>query len=405
MGRFVKDWLQRVSKTRVRIDKLSRWKKFAEWLHATVPEFKDKQDEADELIVKEYEETSEKQFRRKWQGILEKYVVYLLRDYPVRDTSGKVTDKKGMAPNSARSYIGSVRAFFTAECCSIKVTNVPKPRKAVGEHKFSIEDLRKMFQVADTRDKAILATAVSLGWDPDSFQHLPRKLLKDHIARAREQGVKFVHFDWYREKESTEMMACLTPEAIDWLEKYFDKTKVIHTEWAFPNSTGKHPLSQDAINDVVKRLVKEANVTTTGKVRFYGISRKFLIPMLAANGLSEWETKLIVGKTIPSTDSTYLAGLKHSAFKKYCEAYPKFSLYGTALTPSNNVRLDKMEKFQLAMGKAIVAMMQSQGYDIEKELFTKLKEGRLTASAFIEGIDRALKSSKSNTRERKRKRA
>ena len=405
MGRFVKDWLQRVTKTRVRTDKLSRWKKFVEWLHATVPEFKDKQDIADEIIVKEYEGTSEKTFRRKWQAILEKYVVYLLRDYPVRDQSGELTGKKGMAPNSARSYIGSVRAFFTAECCTIKVSNVPKPRKATGEHVFSIEDLRKMFQVADTRDKAILATAVSLGWEPDSFQHLPRALLKAHIKRAREQNLKFVHFDWIREKEETEMMACLTPEAMDWLEKYFDKTNVIKTKWAFPNGTGKHPISQDAINDVVKRLVKEANVTTTGKVRFYGISRKFLIPMLATNGLNEWETKIIVGKSIPTTDSTYLAGLKQSAFKKYCEAYPKFSLYGTALTPSNNVRLDKIEKFQLAIGKAIVAMMQQQGYDVKKELLATMKEGRLTASAFIEGIDHALKSLRKRKRYNKRKRA
>ena len=391
MGKFAKDWLDRVTKDKVRQNKLSRWKRFEEWLHETAPEFKDKKEDVDEIIVKEYEETSEKKFKRKWQGILEKYVVYLLNDYQLRDVNGNVTGKKGMAPNSARGYVGSVRAFFTAECCSIRVTNVPKPRKATGEHKFSIEDLRKMFQVADTRDKAILATAVSLGWEPDSFQHLPRALLKAHIKRAREQNLKFVHFDWYREKESTEMLACLTPESIDWLEKYFDKTKNVKTEWAFPNGTGKNPISQDAINDVVKRLVKEGNVTTTGKIRFYGVSRKFLIPVLAANGLSEWETKLIVGKTIPTTDDTYLAGLRIKAFEKYCLAYPKFSLYGTALSPSNNVRLDKIEKFQLAIGKSILSLMQQQGYDVKKELFMKLEEGKLTAWDVTKGIEDAIR--------------
>ena len=365
MGKYLNDWIARIPKKRVGRDKLSRWKFFEDWLK-TRKEFKDVE-EIDELIVREFEETNERKFKRRWQGVLERYVVYLLTDYPVLDATRKKIIKKGMAPNSIRSYVNSVRAFFTNQCVGIKVTNLPKSRKAVGEHPFSIEDLRKMFEVGDTRDKALLSTSVSLGWDPDSVQHLPRKMISDYIKRARSKKERFVRFDWYREKEETEMLGCLTPEAIDWIEKYLEKTKNVETPWLFPNSSGKHPISQDTINDIIKRLVAEANIKTVGKIRFYGVSRKFLIPTLVSAGLSEWEVKLIVGKTIPTTDSTYLEGLKPSAFKKYCQAYPKFSLYPTSLTPRNNVRFDNFEKTQLALGKVLLKLLEKEGIKVSMD--------------------------------------
>lgn len=77
-----------------------------------------------------------------------------------------------------------------------------------------------MFEVADTRDKAILALACSLGWEISGFVDLKRKTLRKLIERAKDIGEQFVYFRDIRQKTGQPRLGILNPLVIDWCDKW-----------------------------------------------------------------------------------------------------------------------------------------------------------------------------------------
>jgi hypothetical protein len=99
---------------------------------------------------------------------------YLLNDYVTPRT-------KKMMPNSARSHLTSVRAFYASQKEPIRglKNKIIDVEAAKGEHTFSIEDLRSMFAVANLRDKALIATSTSLGWEISAIQALEKDFIEN----------------------------------------------------------------------------------------------------------------------------------------------------------------------------------------------------------------------------------
>lgn len=281
--------------------------------------------------------------------------------------------QKGYATNTARSYASTPRAFCRDVCIPLIVRKgkIAKPKSGKGEHEFTREELAKMFYVADVRDKAILSSAVSLGFSVKPFAELPRKLVQSLIDKAVEEKIDFIGFDYERKKEGVESRSHLTPEARDSLKAWFeyvDKKREGEgkpsSKWVWANGNGEH-LSVQALNDVIKNLVQKANIVTTGKVRFH-LLRKFLMNALHDANFSDWEVKRAIGKEIPTSDDTYLKGLSRKVSEKFPSAYDYIRLSGYA--NKNHLRIEDLE------AKILTLEMKLESMAVENQTLKRVIE-------------------------------
>jgi len=330
-----------------------------------------------------------------------------------RNTGNKVIEYynqllKKYAVNTARSYVSSVRAFARDTCQPLIIQHkrIAKPERARNEHEFNREELAKMYHVGDVRDKAILSCAVSLGFSVEDFAELDRAQIESLVNKASAEKIDFIGFDAQRGKTKVESRSHLTPEARDslaqWFE-YIDKKRESEgkgkSRYVFPNGNDEH-LSDHALNDVIKKLVEKANITTTGKIRFH-LLRKFLMNALHDSGFDDWAIKRAMGKEIPTSDSTYLQGLNRKLDEDFAKVYDHIKL--STYTNKNGVRLEELEqKFKdqeeqirlLSIQNAIFINAISAKDFVESARKLR-KEGKLS----LEDIELMKKSTKAQGRE------
>lgn len=255
---------------------------------------------------------------------------------------------KGYATNTVRAEVSTVRAFCRDNCTTLLIPRrkIAKAKTAKGEHEFTREELSKMFYVADVRGKAILSTAISLGFSVKDFSELKRDFIESLVEKSIKEKIDFIGFDYERGKTGVESRSHLTPEAVNSLKAWFDyidqyraEKGLEKSEWVWANGNNGH-LNPQTLNDVVKDLVTKANITTTGNVRFH-LLRKFLMNALHDAGFSSWETKRVLGKEIPTSDSTYLQGLSRKVTEKFPKAYDFIRL--TGFESNNHTRIEDLE--------------------------------------------------------------
>jgi len=242
---------------------------------------------------------------------------------------------KGTPNNTILSNVTAPRALFKylEKPLALKGKLV-KIQRAQNRHYFSNGDLSKMFDVADIRGKAMIATASSLGWAMSDFRSLERNKIETLIARAKDNNEQFVYFKHQRRKTGAESLGVLNPLSIEWLSKWFAKSK---GEKIFD-------LSADMINKDLQRFAEEAQIKTTGNVSFHAF-RAWTFTSLVKAGLSEFECKYLVGKTIPLSDSTYLINLEEQIKKKYPAAYNSYLNIKPALVnPDERESISKMQR-------------------------------------------------------------
>jgi hypothetical protein len=195
-----------------------------------------------------------------------------------------------------------------------------------------------MFYFGDVKSKAILATSVSLGQSSIDFLSLEVNFIKPFIEKAKEEKLDFVQFIYTRQKTDETAICHLMPEAIESLDAYL---KTIPQDakflWYSP-SDHSQSLSNKAINDLLKSMVRQASVMTTGDVKF-NLLRKFTFSTLQRYGMTESESRVCVGKTVSPDILTYLINLKDTLMQKFKKAY-----VGLSLVKSNgNGRIDNLQ--------------------------------------------------------------
>jgi ribosomal protein L17/tRNA splicing endonuclease len=256
--------------------------------------------------------------------------------------------QKGYSVNTGRNYASTARAFSRDVCTPLIVRRgkIAKAKSAKGEHEFNQEELTKMFYVADVRGKAVLATGISLGFSVEDFSELRRDFIESLVNKSLTEKIDFIGFDYERAKTGVESRSHLTPEAVNSLKAWFDyidakraEKNLPKSEWVWANGNGNH-LDKQTLNDVIKDLVKKANIITTGRVRFHLI-RKFVMSAVHSAGFDSWETKRVLGKEIPTSDSTYLQKLSRDVDNKFPNAYDYIRLSGYA--NKNHTRIEDLE--------------------------------------------------------------
>ena len=243
--------------------------------------------------------------------------------------------KEGKSVNYSRSKTSAIRAFLKSQCEQVQIRRgaIPKPEIAFGEHEFTQKELRKMYHFGDVKEKAILSTAIALGWGVGDFVKMKREDIKPFLAVEPFTGF------WHRRGKTGIRARChLTPESIDNLNALLAVSPESVYVWC--NGNGEKHVTDETLNNALKEMVRKADIEPRGKIRFHAL-RKFLMSQLANAGITQWHIKLMCGKSIPATDATYLIGIEEQTKKEYVEAYERFSLVG--YQNQNRDRISELE--------------------------------------------------------------
>ncbi|MGD9130260.1 MAG: tyrosine-type recombinase/integrase [Candidatus Bathyarchaeota archaeon] len=286
-------------------------------------------DKTDVQIVTEYKQATDKdQFAKEYGKVVLKYY----HDY--------IT--KGYSSNTARSATSSIRAFFTSQTTSLRIKrrSIRKTRRAQNQHTFTQAELKKMFYVADIRDKAILSTGVSLGYASKDFLGLKRQFIESLVRKAEKNKTEFIAFEYSRGKTNEPAFSFLTPEAVSSLSAYLEISNK-NSEWLWHNHMAENHITNRALNDIIQKLARKANITTTGKISFH-LLRKFLMSSSVESGFNTFEAQYLIGHSIPTSDSTYLMTLNKSITEKLPELYKRITLTGYVNGSKNN-KIEQLE--------------------------------------------------------------
>ena len=222
--------------------------------------------------------------------------------------------EKGDCQNNILSTVTSVRSFlgYLGKSLKFRKGQLGKPESDQHSHIFTNHDLKALFDISDTTEKAIIATACSLGWEISSFLGLDREKITNLIEHAKANNQQFIFFEDTRSKTGEPRLGILNPLAIEWLSKYLETSK---------DTNGKlFNFTADGIQKMLNRLAQTAALKTTGNLRFHNI-RKWLMSRLSRCGFNEFQIKYVLGKSIGVSDRTYLQTLQSEIEEKYPGLY------------------------------------------------------------------------------------
>ena len=250
-----------------------------------------------------------------------------------------------------------------------------RPIPDIKSHVYSNGDLSKMFEVADTRDKAILALASSLGWEISGFVYLKRETLRKLIERAKETGEQFVYFKDIRQKTGQPRLGVLNPLAIEWCDKWLKLSENMPQRLREPRTvnpitlTAKRRISDifdltgNGIHNAMRNLAKKANLKLTGLPRFHNL-RKWVMSGLSRSGFNEFQIKYVLGKAIPMSDQVYLQTLEEEVQERYPSAYENYLNLSTTISKDLKKKIEN-ENERL---KEKILKMEYENADMKDEM-------------------------------------
>jgi len=205
-------------------------------------------------------------------------------------------DEKKQSQYTATTAAMAVRGFFAYHYVPLQYR--PIEGKKLGEHtrktedyRFSREDLKKMADVGNLMEKYVVVAGKSFGLRASDFLRLTRGDLEPYLNRELPISIGEIGTG----KEKVPAYPFIDIDALPIIKLVIEQM----------NSQGKTKPTDRILSyawekelaQVVKRLVKKANINTGNKqVRFHCL-RKYLIDRLASV-MSESKWKQIVGKKI-----------------------------------------------------------------------------------------------------------
>jgi integrase len=268
-------------------------KKFFEWSGKT-PE-KVLEERKDDLTQRSNEDlVTYKNRASKYQKILERFHSHLLAE--------------GYKINTAKSLTNGIRQLFRYYQMEIKVRNGSNLNRTVKTQRnfpLTIEYVRRMYDVANFRERVILTMATDLGLRVSDFLKMKKQDLPDLSLEAP------ISFDVMTDKEDVIARGFLSHETVELLKKYI-KTLPKENPYLFPSSQNKpKPISRTQIGNLLKDLAKKAGIkVSNGKSLTFHCFRKMLLSAAIDSGIGLTAGKKLVGKTIPQSDDTYLTTVK-----------------------------------------------------------------------------------------------
>ncbi len=207
------------------------------------------------------------------------------------------------AINTARNYTIGIRQLFRFYQMPVKFrtgSKISKTVKTTRNFPLTIEHIRKMYDVADLRERVILSVATDLGLRIGDFISIKKKHLP--ITADEEPPISF---EIMTDKEDVIAHGFLSKETIDLLKVYIPTLEKKDNPHLFP-SNGKSHISDEWVNRLLQRLAEKAQINLNDKKLTFHCFRKMFLSASIDSGIGFTAGKKLCGKTIAQSDDTYL---------------------------------------------------------------------------------------------------
>jgi site-specific recombinase XerD len=272
---------------------------------------------------------------------------------------------EGYSINSARNMTLGIRQLFryyqmpTAMRSGSRISQTVQTAK---NFPLTIEHVRKMFEVANLKERTVLSVAVDTGLRISDFLAIKKT---DLPPLDNEPPIAFTLLT---QKEKITAYCFLSQETIDLLNAYLPTLQKKNNVYLF-SSNGKSHLSDEAISKMLNRLAEKAQIDLNGKSLSFHCFRKMFLSTSIDSGIGLTAGKKLCGKAIPKSDDTYLTTVK---LKEKFIQLKKFLTIKQA-TKSEDRQLEKLGSLvaklaeELEQQKTIAQAVSGENLKIKRE--------------------------------------
>ena len=336
-------------------------KKFFNWSGKTADQIL--KERKDDLTQRPNEDLVTYKIRAsKYSKIIEQFHAHLLNE--------------GYKINTAKSLTNGIRQLFRYYQMDIKVRNGSSLNRTVQTQRnfpLTIEHVRKMYAVANFRERVILSMATDLGLRISDFLKIRKQDLPDLSLEAP------TSFDVMTDKEDVIARGFLSQETVELLKKYL-KTLTEDNPYLFPSSQNKpKPISRTQIGNLLNDLGQKSGLKiNNGKSLTFHCFRKMLLSASIDSGIGLTAGKKLVGKKIPQSNDTYLTTIN---------LRNKFSKLKNFLTIKEKPRIEteNIESFKKAISKL------QEDLTIQKTITETISEENRKMKQEMKELDEGLK--------------
>jgi len=216
--------------------------------------------------------------------------------------------EKGYKINAAKSITHGIRQLFRFYHMDVRMrsgSNVNRVVKTQKSFPLTIEHVRRMYAVANFRERVILSMATDLGLRIGDFLEIKKPDLPDLSQEAP------IAFDVMTDKEDVIAKGFLSQETVDLLKKYVE-TLSGDNPFLFPsNQKTNKPISKSQMGNLLRDLAEKAEIkVANGKSLSFHCFRKMFLSAAIDSGVGLTVGKILCGKTVDASDSTYLTTVK-----------------------------------------------------------------------------------------------
>lgn len=292
-----------------------------------------------------------------------KFFLWLQKEY-----KGKTTNKP-LSESSALAVTTAIRSFFAYHRYSLEIRKDALPssekvKRTYTDHRFDVYQLRELFKRGNLQERTVLVCGKDLWLRAGDFVKLNREMIELLIKREQEKSqnenrdIDIIEFELISEKEKEPCSCHLSRETTELLKDYL-KT--------YPKKNGYlFPITEDALNDLLRRLAKKSKITKTGRIRWHCL-RKFGITLMHGK-VTEPVMKYMTGKHISSDWRTYIQNNRET-YKAFKMLEPLISLTKQNGNGANQKLAEQLENMKKETYKQIILLKL-----IEKMIPEKIKK-------------------------------
>ena len=272
----------------------------------------------------------------------------------------------GLSINTARTQTLGIRQLFRFYEMPIRFRNGSKIAKTVKTTKnfpLAIEYVRKMFEVADLRERVILSMATDLGLRVSDFIEVKKS---DLPPLDKEPPIAF---ELMTGKEDVVAHGFLSQETVDLLKVYLPTLeKKNGNPYLFP-SNGESSITDGWLNTLLQRLAEKAKINLNGKSLTFHCFRKMLLSAAIDSGIGLTAGKKLCGKAIAQSDDTYLTTInlrqKFIQLKKFLAINVQPQIEIEKIEPLKNA-INRLQE-DLTSQKTITDVLSAENLRIRKQ--------------------------------------
>jgi integrase len=257
--------------------------------------------------------------------------------------------ENGYSINSARNMNLGIRQLFRYYQMPVTMRSGSKVSQTVKTTKnlpLTIEHVRKMFQVANLKERTVLSLAVDTGLRISDFLAIKKTDLPPLDTEPP------IAFTLLTQKEKIPAHCFLSKETVDQLKTYVPTLKKKNNLYLFA-SNGKNHISDEAVSKMLKRLAEKAQINLNRKSLTFHCFRKMFLSASIDSGIGLTAGKKLCGKAIARSDDTYLTTVKLR--EKFIQL-KKF----LAIKQSPEIEGQKIEKLSSAVAKLAEELEQQK---------------------------------------------